>query len=178
MNISKRHQVFLLTSGIILFALLVQFLIVAPLRRQRQLLASEIRDSQTKSDVLDTQIATLLKNNERNNPLSEHELSGALLSKDRSIELITRIENLASAHSVESSILFQGDIDPKQKGIQTVPTTIRAKGTFANLLLFLRTLETEPFYITIASFRLQPATVTGATEQTLELTINATTTWK
>lgn len=178
MKISKRHQVLFWASGVILIPLLFQFLVVAPLQEQRELLTTDIRDLHAKSGLLDDQIGSLIKNGARRRSLEDEGLEGALLSKNSSIELITRIENLAAAYHVESALLFENDIDTKQNALQEVATTIRAQGTYSNLLHFLRAIEQEPFYIVGNSIRLVPANAPDTAEKILELTINAKTTWK
>lgn len=180
MYTNLRNRTILFGALLLLIPLGIQFFAVRPLQQSRARATQEMKaDIQKNSAVFSKLQESFQEKNREKQRYDSSTLPRAILDTDNVILFLTQVESIGSSHGVAITINFGSEFKSKTKGVQTIPTTIRVRGEYANILSFLRSLEQEPYYITSASVTLARSNVDQLnTNQQIELIYNGETTWK
>ena len=95
-------------------------------------------------------LAELQQEAKRAEPLMQ-ELQSALPSRDELISLPRELEKIAKRNKVDFGFVFGQENPAQGNQAGTVRFTMTLAGTYQNLVLFLRELESSPYVVSIAS---------------------------
>jgi len=102
-------------------------------------------------------------------------LNSSLPSKNRELEFITALEDIAAKNNLKQKITFS-QYSPLEKNIFFKrPLAISLSGNFAELINYLGEIEQLPFYININNLRVNKKEVS---DENSEIFITANTYWR
>lgn len=105
-------------------------------------------------------------------------LEGSFVEEGGELDLITILENIADYNQVKQSINLMPPVQNELLNESII--NISARGSFQNIINYLRDLEAVKYYITVTSLNIvkQDENKSETSEQTVNLTVNAKIYWK
>ena len=188
-NASILQKYFILSFSFFLISSLMIFGIATPnLAKIKKIRAEIITQKQTAEDKIKREINSKRLSEKLNKIEPELEkFNQIFINRNRELEFITTLENVASREQVTQKISFNLNADHSSPVYQKIPLEILAQGNYYDILRYINSLETLNYYINIKSLEFSSGAIIFTTadgtrkttsENSINLKISANTYWR
>lgn len=187
---AKQQMVISLVLFILFVALFLYFFIFNNIQAIYNIKKEIITKKLDLKTVADRQknIGSLINNLKKIEPQLSS-LQNIFISKNRELEFITTLEDIAEKNSVEQKLNISDTTKIGKNGYETALLEIKVQGLFPNIMEYLRSIESLNYYINIKSLNVNKMGGSGSAllsndkssqgnSPMLELVIQADTYWK
>lgn len=167
---------FLIVGAIVIFAIIPSIKNIKEMRKEIEGQKIDLEEKYQRGQSL----KKLSENLKKIEPQLE-KLNLVFISKNRELEFITTLEDIASREKIEQKINLASGQSGGDGAYQKMPLQLFTQGTFKNQMNYLLALETLNYYINIKNLELSAAPLPpGAAKQDVNISmmITADTYWK